>query len=238
MIRILISIGVGGIAAVVLYMLARVQRVYIAGGVLGLVLAFLIVALLGTRTRTQRGPPCGRHRCSGYFGPRLEQPHHRSPPAQAGPFQIIYDLALVFGERIAPNTLPSELLGGLLALSVFFIITAISAISQSRPRGSGRSEQIVCSPVERSASDVCSQSLDCDQESPSTVPLCLTCPESQRQTCTSHQKQPVWIRSGVAALCAGSVCAHHGGSTPPSCGDAAPARRGHGLGCLYETICR
>ncbi len=134
MIRILISIGVGGIAAVVLYMLARVG-IYIAGGVLGLVLAFLVVALLGTRNPAINGTLLvAGAGVSGYFGPRLGNLIIALATGAAGAFQIVYGLALVFGERIAPNTLPSELLGGLLALSVFFIITAISAISQSRPR--------------------------------------------------------------------------------------------------------
>lgn len=134
MIRILISIGIGGIAAVVLYMLVRVG-IYIAGGVLGLVLAFLVVSLLGTKNSALNGillvAGAGT---SGYFGPRLGSLIISLAMAAAGAFQIVYGLALVFGERMAPGTLPSELLGGPLALSVFLIIAAVSAISQSRPR--------------------------------------------------------------------------------------------------------
>jgi len=132
--RILISLGIGGIAAVVLFMLVRVG-IYIAGGVLGLVLAFLVVAFLGTKNPVVNGILLvAGTGVSGYFGPRLGNLIIALATGAAGAFQIVYGLALVFGERMAPSTLPSELLGGPLAISVFLIIAAISAISQSRPR--------------------------------------------------------------------------------------------------------
>ncbi len=106
MIRILISIGVGGIAAVVLYMLAR-AGVYIAGGVLGLVLAFLIVALLGTRNPALNGALLvAGAGVSGYFGPRLGSLIIALATGAAGPSR----LSMAWRSSLANASLPTHCL--------------------------------------------------------------------------------------------------------------------------------
>lgn len=134
MMRILISLGVGGIAGAVLYALVRIGT-YVAGGVLGLVLTFLVIALLGiTNTALDIALLVAGTGVAGYFGPRLGRMITVLAMAAAGAFQVVYGLALIFSGQFAYDTVPIELLGQPLALAVFLIIAAISTLSYMRPR--------------------------------------------------------------------------------------------------------
>ncbi|MCC6170145.1 MAG: DUF4203 domain-containing protein [Caldilineaceae bacterium] len=132
--RILISLGVGGIAGALLYMLVRVG-VYVAGGVLGLVLAFLVVSILGIKnTAFDAILLVAGTGLAGYFGPRLGRMITILAMAAAGAFQVVYGLALIFAGQVAEDAAPTELLGQPLALAVFLTVAAISALSYMRPR--------------------------------------------------------------------------------------------------------
>jgi hypothetical protein len=124
------SLVLGGIGAVLLYSLFRVG-IYIAGGVLGLVLGMLIVAVLGL----QNTPIIGTilvlgAGLMGLFGNRLSNMIIPLATSAAGGFLVAYGLLLLFAEDIAPGTAPIDLLGSRLALMVFLVIVAIGTLGQ------------------------------------------------------------------------------------------------------------
>ncbi len=132
--RILISVGIGGITGVVLYMLVRIG-IYIAGGILGLVLAFLVASLFGINNDIVNAVILiGGAGVAGFFGPRLGSNLIAIATGSAGAFQIVYGLALIFGEQVAPGAQPTELLVRPLALAVFLVIAVISVLAQTRRR--------------------------------------------------------------------------------------------------------
>lgn len=134
MTRILISLVVGGVAAGVLYALVRIGT-YIAGGVLGLVLAFLLIAIIDLDNAVVDSVlVVAGTGVAGYFGPRLGRSIIALGTSAAGAFQVVYGLAMIFIGQFAPDATPLKLLGSPLALSIFLIVAAIGSLSQMRPR--------------------------------------------------------------------------------------------------------
>lgn len=134
-IQIVVSLVAGGVGALVLYSLFRVG-IYIAGGVLGLILGSLLVAifnmqntwLIGTLLIVAMG-------LAGFFGTRLSSMIIPLSTGAAGAFLIAYGLVLIFGTDLAPDMTPLYLLGSPLALAIFVIIVAISTLGQMPRRG-------------------------------------------------------------------------------------------------------
>ena len=134
-IQILVSIAVGGIGAVLLYSLFRIG-IYIAGGVLGLVLGLLIVALFNLDSAPLVGTILvAGAGLVGFFGSRLSSMIIPLATGAAGAFMVAYGLALAFAKEIAVDASPIELLGSPLALAVFLCIVAISTLGQMPRRG-------------------------------------------------------------------------------------------------------
>jgi hypothetical protein len=134
MMRLLISLALGGIGALLLYFLFQIG-IYVAGGVLGLVVAFLLVALLGLGDSwlallfLVAGTGV-----VGFFARKFERWIIPLATAAAGAFQVVYGLALIFVGQISQGSTPMQLLGQPLALAVFLVVAAVSFLSQIRPR--------------------------------------------------------------------------------------------------------
>lgn len=134
MMRILISLALGGVGALLLYFLFQVG-IYVAGGVFGLILAFLLVALLGLGDSwlailfLLAGTGV-----VGFFSRKFERWIIPLATSAAGAFQVVYGLALIFIGQVSQGSTPMELLGEPLALAVFLVVAAVSFLSQIRPR--------------------------------------------------------------------------------------------------------
>jgi hypothetical protein len=134
MMRILISLALGGVGALLLYFLFQVG-IYVAGGVFGLILAFLLVALLGLGDSwlallfLVAGTGV-----VGFFSRKFERWIIPLATSAAGAFQVVYGLALIFIGQVSQGSTPMELLGEPLALAVFLVVAAVSFLSQIRPR--------------------------------------------------------------------------------------------------------
>jgi hypothetical protein len=123
--RFLISLAAGGVGAAILYTLFRIG-IYIAGGILGLIVASFLTSLLGlTGIILVVGAVLG-----GFCGHWLGNKIIILATAAAGAFQVVYGLAVLFVGEIAPDAAPADLLATPLALVVFVIIMAISFLSQ------------------------------------------------------------------------------------------------------------
>lgn len=134
-IQLLVSIALGGIGAVLLYSLFRIG-IYIAGGVLGLVLGLLIVALFNLDSAPLVGTILvAGAGLVGFFGSRLSSMIIPLATGAAGAFMVAYGLAMVFAKELAADASPLELLGSPLALAVFLCIVAISTLGQMPRRG-------------------------------------------------------------------------------------------------------
>ena len=140
MMRLLISLALGGIGALLLYFLFQIG-IYVAGGVLGLVVAFLLVALLGLGDSwlalifLVAGTGV-----VGFFARKFERWIIPLATAAAGAFQVVYGLALIFAGQpdqigqVSQGSTPMQLLGHPLALAIFLVVAAVSFLSQIRPR--------------------------------------------------------------------------------------------------------
>lgn len=133
--QIMVSLVTGGIGAILLYSLFRIG-IHIAGGILGLVLGFLLVALLDLENSSFAAiiliAGVG---LMGFFGNRLSNMIIPLATGAAGGFMVAYGLALIFAGEVAADTTPTDLLGSPLALAVFMIIVAISTLGQMPRRG-------------------------------------------------------------------------------------------------------
>lgn len=134
MMRLLISVALGGVGALLLYFLFQVG-IYVAGGVLGLIVAFLLVALLGLGDSWLAilFMVAGTGVVS-FFSRKFERWIIPLATAAAGAFQVVYGLALIFIGQVSQGSTPMELLGQPLALAIFLVVGAVSALSQIRPR--------------------------------------------------------------------------------------------------------
>jgi hypothetical protein len=133
--RILVSLVVGGIAAIVLFSLARFG-LYIAGAILGTVIAFLvsgIIDIFGDKPANWLniilvvvGLGSG-----GFFGPRLGSLIIILATAAAGAFMVVDGVQIWFAGRIAGDLDdPSQTLAQKLTVVIFLIIFGIAALSQ------------------------------------------------------------------------------------------------------------
>jgi hypothetical protein len=134
-IQIGVSLVAGAIGAVVLYSLIRVG-VYIAGGLLGLVVGLLIVSIFNLDNTTFIGlillVGVGG---IGFLGNRLASLIIPLATGAAGAFMVAYGLVLMFAGELTADTSPLHILGSPLALTIFVIIVAISALGQLPARG-------------------------------------------------------------------------------------------------------
>lgn len=133
--RLLISMVVGGIGAVLLYSLAKFG-LYIAGAVLGVVIAIVvggIIDILGPKPDNivmwilALGGLAG----GGLFGHRLGQLIVTLATAAAGAFLIVDGFQIWFSSQIGGDVSdPSQTLAQKLALTMFLVFFALSALSQ------------------------------------------------------------------------------------------------------------
>jgi hypothetical protein len=135
LIHILVSLVAGAIGAVLLYSLFRVG-IHIAGGILGLVLGFLLVALLNLGNTSFAGIVLiAAAALVGFFGNLLSNMIVPLATGAAGAFMVAYGLTMIFAGEVAAGTNPIDLLASPLALAVFAVIVAISTLSQIPLRG-------------------------------------------------------------------------------------------------------
>ena len=137
--RMLIAMAAGGVGAVVLFSLARFG-LYIAGAILGLVIALVvggIIEILGPTPDNivmwilVLGGVAG----GGLFGHRLGQLIVLLATSAAGAYLIIDGLQIWYASRIGGALDdPSQTLAQKLTLTIFLVLFAMSALSQHNAR--------------------------------------------------------------------------------------------------------
>ena len=137
--RLLIAIAAGGVGAVVLFSLARFG-LYIAGAILGLVIALVvggIIEILGPTPDNivmwilVLGGVAG----GGLFGHRLGQLIVLLATSAAGAYLIIDGLQIWYAWRIGGALDdPTQTLAQKLTLTIFLVLFAMSALSQYNAR--------------------------------------------------------------------------------------------------------
>ncbi len=133
--RILVALVAGAVGAVVLYSLARFG-LYIAGAILGVVIAILIGGIIEILGPTPDNIVMwilviGGIAGGGFFGHRLGQLIVILATSAAGAFLIVDGLQIWYASRIAGDLDdPSQTLAQKLTLTIFVIIFALSALSQ------------------------------------------------------------------------------------------------------------
>ena len=138
--RLLISLAIGGVAAIVLFALARFG-VYVAGAILGIVLAFVIGGLFEIFGPHLSAPvmwilTIAGIAGGGFIGPRIGQLIVLLATSGAGAFLVVDGLRIWFDANIEGDTAePTQLLGNSFAMVVFVVLFAISALSQYNSRG-------------------------------------------------------------------------------------------------------
>lgn len=138
--RMLISLAVGGIGAVVLFSLARFG-VYVAGAILGIVLALVVGGLFEIFGPRLSDPvmwilAVAGVAGGGIIGPRIGQLIVLLATSGAGAFLVVDGLRIWFDANIEGDTAhPDRLLGNSFAMVIFVVIFAISALSQYNSRG-------------------------------------------------------------------------------------------------------
>jgi hypothetical protein len=134
--RVLIALVAGGVAAVLLFSLVRFG-LYIAGAILGAVLAFVVGGIIDIL-----GPTPDRWLMiilliggiggGGFFGNRLGNWIIILATAAAGAFMVVDGIQLWFASRIAGEIDdPTRTLGQKLTMVVFLVIFGIAALSQN-----------------------------------------------------------------------------------------------------------
>lgn len=137
--RVLVSLAVGGVAALALYSLIRFG-VYIAGAILGLVLAVLVGGIIDILGPTPDGIVmwilvAGGVGGGGLLGPRLGNLVITLATAAAGSYLVVDGIQIWFSSRIQGNLDdPSQTLAQKLTLIIFLIIFGISFLSQNNSR--------------------------------------------------------------------------------------------------------
>lgn len=138
--RLLISLAIGGIAAVVLFSLARFG-VYVAGAILGVILSLVIGGLFEIFGPTLSAPvmwilAIAGIAGGGIIGPRIGQMIVLLATSGAGAFLVVDGLRIWFDSNIEGETADAgRLLGNSFAMVVFVVIFAISGLSQFNSRG-------------------------------------------------------------------------------------------------------
>jgi hypothetical protein len=132
--RILVSLVAGGIAAGILYSLVKFG-LYIAGGVLGVVLGLVVASLVGQLDSGVNGVGAvlmiAGGGAGGFFGHRLGTMIIVLASAAAGAFLTVYGLTIWFqGELSASVDDPSMALARSIGVALFLCIAAISGLAQ------------------------------------------------------------------------------------------------------------
>lgn len=137
--RVLISLVAGAIGAVVLFSLVRFG-IYVAGGILGLVIALVaggLITIIGPNLNdtvmlilAAVGLVGG-----GIIGPRIGRLVILLATAGMGAFLVVDGLGVWFDTSLSDaGDVPHTLLGHSFAMVLFFVIFAISALSQYNTR--------------------------------------------------------------------------------------------------------
>lgn len=138
--RLLISLVVGAIAAVVLFALARFG-VYVAGAILGLLIALVVGGLIEIFGPHISNPvmsilAIGGLIGGGLFGHAIGQLVVLLATAGAGAFLVVDGLRIWFESRMdGVADTPDRLLSSSFSMVLFLTIFAISALSQYNSRG-------------------------------------------------------------------------------------------------------
>lgn len=136
--RFLIALVAGAVIGIALFSLVRFG-VYIAGGILGLVIAVIIGGILEIAisrpndwlmTVLALGGVVG----GGIIGPRLGRMIILVATSAAGALLIVEGLQMWFSTELEGTDNPSRALGSGIALVVFVILVALSALGQNNAR--------------------------------------------------------------------------------------------------------
>jgi hypothetical protein len=134
-VRILVSLAAGAIGAFLLYALARFG-LYIAGAILGLVIAVVVAGIIEIVGSRPDGIlmwilAIGGIASGGVLGPRLGQLIVVLATSAAGAYLIIAGVQVWYASRLG-DTLddPTQTLAQKLTLTVFLIFFSLSALSQ------------------------------------------------------------------------------------------------------------
>ncbi|MGN6033086.1 MAG: TM7S3/TM198-like domain-containing protein [Thermomicrobiales bacterium] len=138
--RLLISLVVGAVAAVLLFALARFG-VYVAGAILGLIIALVVGGLIEILGPHISNPvmsilAIGGLIGGGLFGHAIGQLVVLLATAGAGAFLVVDGLRIWFQSRMdGVADTPDRLLSSSFSMVLFLTIFAISALSQYNSRG-------------------------------------------------------------------------------------------------------
>ena len=132
--RVLVAIVAGGIAAAVLYSLIRVG-LYIAGGILGAVLAIVVSSLFGWLDDGSGWLPLillvAGAGGGGFFGPRLGDLIITLATAAAGAFLVVYGLTILYVDDFQTDVEdPGATIAKSLPFVIFLVIAAIGGLGQ------------------------------------------------------------------------------------------------------------
>lgn len=136
--RFLIALAAGAVIGMVLFSLVRFG-VYFAGGILGLVVAVIVGGLLEITvsrpddwlmTVLALGGIVG----GGIIGPRIGRMIILVATSAAGALLIVQGLQMWFSTELSSTDNPSRALGSGIALAVFVILVALSALGQNNAR--------------------------------------------------------------------------------------------------------
>lgn len=134
-VRVLVGLAVGGIGAFILFSLVRFT-LYIAGGILGLIVAFVVGALFeifGPDLNNIVGTiiAIAGIGLGGYFGSRLGNLIVLLASAAAGAYLIIAGLRVLYESRIGGDVAdPTETLAQRLTLALFATFFAVAFLGQ------------------------------------------------------------------------------------------------------------
>jgi hypothetical protein len=137
--RLLIAMAVGGVAAVLLFSLVRFG-VYIAGAILGLVVALLvggIIDVIGSAPNdfVMTILVLGGLGGGGFFGPRLGNMLIALATSAAGAYLIMDGVQIWYASRIGGDLAdPVQTLAQRLSITIFAIICLISFLGQNNAR--------------------------------------------------------------------------------------------------------
>ncbi len=136
--RFLISLVAGAVIGILLFALVRFG-VYIAGGILGLVIAILIggvleIAFSSPNDWLMSVLALGGIVGGGIIGPRMGRMIILVATSAAGALLIVEGLQKWFSPELAATGNPARALGSGIALTVFVVLVALSALGQNNAR--------------------------------------------------------------------------------------------------------
>ena len=138
-VRLLVSLVVGAVAAFALFALARFG-IYVAGAILGLLIALVLGGLIEIFGPSVSNPvmailAIGGLIGGGLFGHRIGQLVVLLATAGAGAYLLVEGFRVWFGSRmVGIADTPDKLLGNSFSMVLFLTIFALSALSQYNTR--------------------------------------------------------------------------------------------------------